>query len=137
MERSNLFSSKIASTRTTQHCFAMTTSFKCGCPVYLRMHDRFPVFHAKVAEASQRSQSLFLWALCAKAKRLRELCVIFLVHKGSLREQYGLPAVSTSWFLSCALYLPVGRLTNLPVHVILTGNICGLRSCRLDRMSVV
>src|SRR5690606_9427270 len=31
-ERSNLFWSKIASTRTTQHSFAMTTSFKCGCP---------------------------------------------------------------------------------------------------------
>src|SRR5690606_608642 len=31
-ERSNLLWSKIASTRTTQHSFAMTTSFKCGCP---------------------------------------------------------------------------------------------------------
>src|SRR5690606_14349835 len=35
-ERSNLFWSKIASTRTTQHSFAMTTSFKCGCPVTAR-----------------------------------------------------------------------------------------------------
>ncbi|MGV3763826.1 hypothetical protein [Parapedobacter sp.] len=31
-KESNLFSSKIASTRTAQHSFAMTTSFKCGCP---------------------------------------------------------------------------------------------------------
>jgi|SRR5690606_17445846 len=31
-KETNLFWSKIASTRTTQHSFAMTTSFKCGCP---------------------------------------------------------------------------------------------------------
>src|SRR5690606_41286214 len=55
-ERSNLLWSKIASTRTTQHSFAMTTSFKCGCPVSLggplniKMNDRSSYQQGRLAK---------------------------------------------------------------------------------------